>query len=149
MTFHTLYRSISANAFPYVSLPMQAIRSTPLVPATASPTSLMAKFFRGLGDPTRVRLLQLLLERERSVSELVEETGVLQGRLSSHLACLRWCGFVAARRDGRQIFYRITDDRIPHLLRLANEFLTDHADSVDLCRVIDANAESDGPEQVR
>ncbi len=122
---------------------MQALRSAPLVPAEASPASLTAKFFRGLGDPTRVRILQLVLERERTVSELVEETGVLQGRLSSHLACLRWCGFVAARREGRQVYYRITDGRIPRLLRLAEEFLTDHADSVNLCRVIDATTDSD------
>ncbi len=122
---------------------MQALRSAPLVPAEASPASLTAKFFRGLGDPTRVRILQLVLERERTVGELVEETGVLQGRLSSHLACLRWCGFVAARREGRQVYYRITDGRIPRLLRLAEEFLTDHADSVNLCRVIDATTDSD------
>ena len=129
---------------------MQAIRSTPLVPPTASPASLTAKFFRGLGDATRVRVLQLLLERERSVSELVEETGVLQGRLSSHLACLRWCGFVAARREGRQVFYSVADSRIPDLLALAEEFLADHADSVDLCRVIADEAGSDGsPEHIR
>ncbi len=117
---------------------MQAIRSTPLVPATASPASITAKFFRGLGDPTRVRVLQLLMERERNVSELVDETGVLQGRLSSHLACLRWCGFVTSRREGREVFYRLADDRIPRLLSLAEGLLADHADSVDLCRVIGA-----------
>ena len=119
---------------------MQAIRSTPLVPATASPASFTAKFFRGLGDPTRVRVLQLLMERERNVSELVDETGVLQGRLSSHLACLRWCGFVTSRREGREVFYSLADGRIPRLLSLAEEFLADHADSVDLCRVINAEA---------
>ena len=80
---------------------MQALRSTPLVPAPASQAGLTAKFFRGLGDPTRVRVLQLLLERERTVSELVEATGVLQGRLSSHLSCLRWCGFATSRREGK------------------------------------------------
>ncbi len=125
---------------------MQALRPTPLVPANASQASLTAKFFRGLGDPTRVRILQLLLEQERSVSELVEETGVLQGRLSSHLACLRWCGFVVARRKGRQVFYSAADSRIPDLLALAEQFLADHSDSVDLCRVIDADAGSEGPQ---
>jgi len=125
---------------------MQAIRSTPLVPPTASPASLTAKFFRGLGDPTRVRVLQLLMERERNVSELVDETGVLQGRLSSHLACLRWCGFVHGRREGRQVYYRIPDERIRSLLQLAEGFLTDHADSVELCGVIDAEAGSEGPQ---
>jgi ArsR family transcriptional regulator, cadmium/lead-responsive transcriptional repressor len=117
---------------------MQSLPSTPLVPATASPASVTAKFFRGLGDPTRIRVLQLLLERERTVTELVEETGSLQGRLSSHLTCLRWCGFVTSRREGRRVFYSLADGRIPRLLSLADEFLAAHANSVDLCRVIDA-----------
>ncbi len=118
-------------------MPTETLRPTPLVPPKASPAGLTAKFFRGLGDPTRVRILELLLERERTVGELMAETGVLQGRLSSHLACLRWCGFVTSRRQGRQAYYRIADGRIPLLLRLAGEFLTDHADAVDICRVID------------
>jgi DNA-binding transcriptional ArsR family regulator len=116
---------------------LPAARSTPLVPARNSPAGLTAKLFRGLGDPTRVRILQLLLERERTVSELVEETGALQGRLSSHLSCLRWCGFVTSRRQGRQVYYSVRDMRVRRLLRLAEEFLSDHADSVDICRVID------------
>ncbi len=116
---------------------MESMRSTPLVPASASQGSLIAKLFRGLGDPTRIRVLQLLLERERTVTELVEDTGALQGRLSSHLTCLRWCGFVTSRREGRRVFYSLADSRIPQLLTLAEEFLTDHADAVDLCRVID------------
>ena len=122
------------------------VRPTPLVPPKASSASLTAKFFRGLGDPTRVRVLQLLMEREHTVSELVEGTGVLQGRLSSHLACLRWCGFVTARREGRHVFYSIAEGRIPLLLSLADEFLADHSDSVDLCRVIDEATGSGGQE---
>ena len=119
-------------------------QATPLVPAAASPAGVTAKFFRGLGDPTRGGHLQLLMDGERTVGDLVEETGVLQGRLSSHLACLRWCGFVATRREGRCIYYRLADDRVPTLLSLAEEFLADNADSVDLCGVIDRSAEADG-----
>ena len=122
---------------------MQAVQSTPLVPATASPAGMTAKFFRGLGDPTRVRVLQILMDGERTVIELVEDTGVLQGRLSSHLACLRWCGFVVSRREGRRVFYRLADDRVPSLLSLAEDFLADNADSVDLCGVIDKEATSE------
>ncbi len=121
---------------------MQSVRSTPLVPATASAAGVTAKLFRGLGDPTRVRVLQLLSEGERTVGELVDLTGTLQGRLSSHLACLRWCGFVATRRDGRLVYYRIADDRVLGLLASADEFIAEHGDSVDMCRVIDKEATS-------
>ena len=110
---------------------------TPLVRPSSAVAGVTAKFFRGLGDPTRVRVLQLLSERERTVGELVDLTGTLQGRLSSHLACLRWCGFVATRRAGRLVYYRIADDRVLSLLASADEFIAEHGESVDLCRVID------------
>ena len=111
-------------------------QTTPLRPSTSA-AGVTAKFFRGLGDPTRVRVLQLLAEGERTVGELVDQTGTLQGRLSSHLACLRWCGFVATRREGRLVYYRIADDRVLSLLASADEFIAEHGVSVDLCRVID------------
>ena len=111
-------------------------QATPLRPSTSA-AGVTAKFFRGLGDPTRVRVLQLLAEGERTVGELVDRTGTLQGRLSSHLACLRWCGFVATRREGRLVYYRIADDRVLSLLALSEEFIGEHGESVDLCRVID------------
>jgi len=115
---------------------MQQVR-TPLRPPRAHPAGLMAKFFRGLGDPTRVRVLQLLWDRELTVSELVGGTGVLQGRLSSHLACLRWCGFVAVRKEGRHVYYRLADQRVRRLLELAQEFLDQHCREVEMCRIID------------
>jgi len=52
---------------------------------------VMARFFRGIDDPTRVLILELLLQGEKNVSELVELLGSPQGRVSTHLGCLRWC----------------------------------------------------------
>lgn len=52
-----------------------------------------ARFFRVLGDPTRLRILELLHRGERSVGELVAAVGQPQPRVSTHLACLRQCGF--------------------------------------------------------
>lgn len=115
----------------------QAMPATPLRPATASPAGVTAKFFRGLGDPTRIRILQLLGDGEKTVSELMEGTDTLQGRLSSHLACLRWCGFVASRRQGRRVYYRLTDSRVKQILGLAEQFLDANGDSVEMCQIID------------
>src|SRR5689334_23103834 len=53
-----------------------------------------ARLFKGLGDATRLRILELLLERERTVGELVELLDLPQARVSTHLACLRWCALV-------------------------------------------------------
>ncbi len=112
-------------------------RRLPLAPVRqAHPGALTAKFFRGLGDATRVRVLRLLEDGERTVSELRAVIGIEQGRLSSHLACLRWCGFVATRRDGRRVYYSLRDPRVLRLLTLADEFLDEHGDHVDVCRVV-------------
>lgn len=89
----------------------------------AAVDSANARFFRALGDPTRIAIIQLLLEKPRTVSELIKELGVTQSRVSNHLACLRWCGFVETERNGRQIIYSISDRRVRQLLGLATRMV--------------------------
>jgi len=79
----------------------------------------LARYFRVLGDPTRLRIVAALLERERTVSELAGLAGAPRGRVSNHLACLRWCQVAQARRQGREVVYRITDPRIGEVIGLA------------------------------
>ena len=98
--------------------------------------AMLARFFRGLDDPTRVLILELLLSGEKPVTELVELTGCPQGRVSNHLACLRHCGYVTTRRDGRFVFYRLVDDRVRALLRIAQELMADHAQALLSCAVV-------------
>lgn len=98
--------------------------------------TVLARFFRGLDDPTRVLILELLLSGEKSVSELVDLTGSPQGRVSNHLACLRHCGYVTTRREGRFVFYRLADDRVRALLRIAQELMADHAQALLSCAVV-------------
>lgn len=91
---------------------------------------LHARFFRALGDPTRIRLLHLLVEAptgECSVGELVAAIGAPQSRVSTHLGCLRWCGLVQTRREGKQVYYRVADPRVRELLALGGAVLRDHA----------------------
>lgn len=107
------------------------------LPEHPTPPDLVAKYFRGLGDPTRLRILELLCEGERSVSELVNALGVAQSKVSNHLACLRWCGFVDTRRDHRVVFYRISDSRVEQLLDLGRAILEDNEEHVKACRRID------------
>jgi DNA-binding transcriptional ArsR family regulator len=97
---------------------------------------LTAKFFRGLGDSTRVRILHLLLEGDKNVGELVELVGSPQGRVSSHLACLRWCGYVTSYRDGKNVYYTLADPRVKDLLELAQQILTDNAERIIACQII-------------
>lgn len=94
----------------------------------------MAKYFRGLGDPIRLRILELLRsEGELSVGDLVGRLGLPQPKVSNHLACLRWCGFVDTRREGRTVFNRIADARVEAMLELAQSLLADNAEHVAAC----------------
>lgn len=100
---------------------------------------LHARFFRALGDPTRIRLLRVLTATssgECSVSELVAAIDAPQSRVSTHLGCLRWCGLVQTRREGKQVYYRIADPRVRELLALGSAVLHDHAAGVASCDVI-------------
>jgi DNA-binding transcriptional ArsR family regulator len=104
------------------------------LPAAPLPTDLVAKYFRGLGDPSRLRILELLRsEGELSVGELVERLGLPQPKVSNHLACLRWCGFIEARREGRTVYNRIADQRVEAMLELAQSLLADNAEHVAAC----------------
>ena len=108
------------------------------LPASPAASDLVAKYFRGLGDPLRVRILELLRgEGELSVGELVRRLGEPQPKVSNHLACLRWCGFVATRREHRTVLNRVADPRVIEMLDLAQALLADNAEHVAACCRID------------
>jgi DNA-binding transcriptional ArsR family regulator len=97
-------------------------------------TDLVAKYFRGLGDPTRLRILELLREHgELTVGELVERLAMAQPKVSNHLACLRWCGFIEARREHRTVYNRIADERVAEMVDLAHGLLEDNEEHVAAC----------------
>ena len=112
-----------------------ALSTSPFrLPPAPLETDLVAKYFRGLGDPIRLQILELLQsEGELSVGALVARLGLPQPQVSNHLACLRWCGFVDARREGRTVFNRIADARVEAMLELAQSLLADNAEHVAAC----------------
>jgi DNA-binding transcriptional ArsR family regulator len=109
-----------------------------LLPAEATMVDTVAKFFRALGDPTRLRLLEFLLEEEHTVGECVAHVGLSQGRVSAHLACLAECGYVACRRAGRNAFYQVADPRVADLVVLAHALAADNACALADCQRIAA-----------
>jgi ArsR family transcriptional regulator, cadmium/lead-responsive transcriptional repressor len=107
---------------------------------SSSPTEseLLAKYFRVFADPSRLRILEALeAEGELSVGDLVERLGLPQPSVSNHLACLRWCGFVTARREHRTVYNRIADRKVSRVIALARELLANNAEHVAACRRID------------
>ena len=86
---------------------------------------LKSEFFKTLGHPLRIRVLELLSERERTVSELLEHVAAEQPNLSQQLGVLRRAGFVTARREGPNVVYAVADDRIADLLAVSKQILLD------------------------
>lgn len=115
----------------------RTVAPLPLLPADIAGVELVAKFFRALGDATRLMLLEFLLHEEHTVSECVEHIGLSQGRISTHLACLADCGYVQARREGRFAYYRVSDPRVAELVMLAHSLVSDNTSALAACARIE------------
>lgn len=85
---------------------------------------MKAEFFRTLGSPARIRVLELLAVREHAVGEMLHEVDVEAANLSQHLAVLRRAGLVRARKEGSSVYYSLTSPQVAELLRVAREILT-------------------------
>lgn len=86
--------------------------------------AVKAEFFRVLGHPARVRILELLGEGERSVGELQAELDLDSSGTSQHLGVLRRQGVLESRKEGTSVFYRVRDPRTFQLLEVARQILT-------------------------
>jgi DNA-binding transcriptional ArsR family regulator len=105
--------------------------------ATGENLDTIARYFQVLSDATRLRIVEELSVGERNVSDLVVAVGGGQSRVSNHLACLRWCGFVAARRAGREVFYSLADPAVEHLIHtVRQQMLGDRELRLDACHAV-------------
>lgn len=100
----------------------------------------LARFFHGLSDPTRVRILRFLLSGPKPTGEIVRHLGRHQPSVSSHLTCLRFCGFVEARREGRYVLYEIIDPDVRRIMEKGERYLERNEERILACRVIAAEA---------
>ena len=100
--------------------------------AVSNDVELGAKLFRGFGDPMRLAILAALGDGELRVTDLVTRLEGTQGNISGHLACLKGCGLVLDRPEGRQVFYRIARPEVVSVLRAAEDLLAVAGHDVDL-----------------
>lgn len=100
----------------------------------ADALELRAKLFRGLGDFSRLAILDALVSCERNVQEIVSHTGLGQPNVSNHLRCLLDCGLVSRRSKGRFVRYRLADRRVADLLRDADRLLAATGTGIDDCK---------------
>jgi DNA-binding transcriptional ArsR family regulator len=101
----------------------------------ARATETLERVGTALADPTRRRILLLLLQRAAYPADLADQLGVGRTNVSNHLTCLRGCGLVRATREGRQVRYELASPRLAHAL----------GDLVDLeLEIDDAHEDLDG-----
>lgn len=82
-----------------------------------------ADFFRTLGHPARIRVLELLADRDHAVHELLEKIEIEPSNLSQQLAVLRRAGLVTQRRDGGEVVYSVSVAEVRDLLMAARQIL--------------------------
>lgn len=119
-------------------MPRPSLETPFVLPERPAEPDLVAKYFKVLADATRIRVLELLEESgELTVGDLVDRLGEPQPKVSNHLACLRWCGYVTRERRHPNVFYRVADPRVLELLALGRALLGDNAEHVAACRRLD------------
>ncbi|GIK17613.1 MAG: transcriptional regulator [Planctomycetota bacterium] len=80
-----------------------------------------AECLRVLAHPHRLRIVQMLLQGDHTVGELAEACGLPSAMASEHLRLMQRCGFLAGRRDGRNVYYRVTEPHLRRILRCVED----------------------------
>ena len=101
--------------------------------ANPNTIQLEARLFNGFADCSRLAILKSLIDKEKSVSEVVEIAGLSQPNVSAHLSCLKECGLVQLRQDGRQVIYSLADEKIAELIILGQSILKHTANTILAC----------------
>ncbi|MBQ0927550.1 ArsR/SmtB family transcription factor [Saccharopolyspora endophytica] len=121
-----------------------AMNSTGACPAssTGADVAPAVALFHSLSDPTRLAIVQRLAGGEVRVADLVRELGLAQSTVSAHVACLRDCGLVVGRPQGRQMFYALARPELMDLLASAETLLAATGSAVALCPTYGAGTQA-------
>ncbi|MCM3741773.1 metalloregulator ArsR/SmtB family transcription factor [Oceanobacillus luteolus] len=91
------------------------------------------KFLQGFSHKTRVQILESIKEEEKTVSQIVEELEGNQSNISQHLACLRGCGLIVGRQEGKYVHYRVRNQLVRDLLTMFDVVLEDVHKDIACC----------------
>jgi DNA-binding transcriptional ArsR family regulator len=94
---------------------------------------LKAKLFRSFSDPTRLAILEVLLEGEKSVGEIAQAAETSSANVSAHLNCLTGCGLVRGEKRGKYVYYRVQERRVRDLIKTAEGILANVSRQVYEC----------------
>jgi ArsR family transcriptional regulator len=94
---------------------------------------MKAKFIRGFSDKTRLQILECIKDKEKTVSQIVEEIQGNQSNISQHLACLKGCGIIVGRQEGKYVYYGLTSEKVKEMLIMFDSVLSLFHDGVAKC----------------
>lgn len=94
---------------------------------------LKIKLIHGFSNKVRLQILDCIKDKEKTVSQIVEETKGNQSNISQHLACLKGCGIIVGRNEGKYIYYSLRNERIRELLDMFDNVLDDVHSEVECC----------------
>jgi len=109
------------------------------MPMTTEMTAAVS-LFHSLADHSRLSILRRLSMGEARVRDLTDELGLAQSTVSEHVGCLRECGLVIARSEGRQNFYSVSTPEVIDILEAAERLLATTGYKVDLCKTYGRDA---------
>lgn len=93
-----------------------------------------AKFIRGFSDKTRLQILECISEKEKTVSQIVEEIRGNQSNISQHLACLKGCGIIVGRQEGKYMYYSLRSAQVKELLTVMDKVFNQVDEEVAACK---------------
>jgi DNA-binding transcriptional ArsR family regulator len=96
-------------------------------------SDIKAKFIRGFSEKTRLQILEKIKEQEKTVSQIVDEIGGNQSNISQHLACLKGCGIIIGRQEGKYVYYSLSNPQIKEMLTMFDSVLALVQDGVATC----------------
>lgn len=94
---------------------------------------MKVKLIHGFSNKTRLQILECIKDQERTVSQIVEEINGNQSNISQHLACLKGCGIIVGRNEGKYCFYSLRNQHIRDLLTMFDAILDDVQNDVACC----------------
>lgn len=94
---------------------------------------IKSKFFRGFSDKTRLQILECIKNEEKTVSQIVEELQGNQSNISQHLACLKGCGIIVGRQEGKFVYYSLRNKKIKEMLDLFDEVVNQVQTEIAQC----------------
>ncbi|MDO6449428.1 ArsR/SmtB family transcription factor [Oceanobacillus profundus] len=92
------------------------------------------KFLHGFSHKTRIQILEAIKQEEKTVTQIVEDLNGNQSNISQHLACLKGCGLIAGRQDGKYVYYRVRNQVVRDLLSMFDVVLKDIQDDIACCK---------------